>query len=109
MIFNKSFVAIVERLKTRGNIVIPAFVFAFFMAFLGNAIHLEAILGAFAAGLVLDETDTRNELDELIKPIADLLVPIFFVRSQIGVATNDRRLNIWFGYDQLMLCRRLVV
>jgi Kef-type K+ transport system membrane component KefB len=78
-VFNKSFVAIVDQLKTRGNIVIPAFIFAFFMAFLGNAIHLEAILGAFAAGLVLDETDARNELDELIKPIADLLVPIFFV------------------------------
>ncbi|MBW4540601.1 MAG: cation:proton antiporter [Myxacorys chilensis ATA2-1-KO14] len=78
-IFNKTFVAIVDRLKTRGNIVIPAFIFAFFMAFLGNAIHLEAILGAFAAGLVLDETDVRNELDELVKPIADLLVPIFFV------------------------------
>jgi len=78
-IFNKTFVAIVDKLKTRGNIVIPAFIFAYFMAFLGNAIHLEAILGAFAAGLVLDETDARNELDDLIKPVADLLVPIFFV------------------------------
>ncbi|MCY7332409.1 MAG: cation:proton antiporter [Pseudanabaena sp. CAN_BIN31] len=78
-IFNKTFVALVEKLKTRGNIVIPAFIFAYLMAFIGNAIHLEAILGAFAAGLVLDETDARNELDELIKPIADLLVPIFFV------------------------------
>jgi len=88
-IFNKTFVAVVEKLKTRGNIVIPAFIFAFFMAFLGNAIHLEAILGAFAAGLVLDETDPRNELDELVKPIADLLVPIFFVtvgaRADLGV------------------------
>lgn len=78
-IFNKTFESIVEQLKTRGNIVIPAFIFAFFMAFLGNAIHLEAILGAFAAGLVLDESDTRNELDELVKPVADVLVPIFFV------------------------------
>ncbi|MCL1469229.1 cation:proton antiporter [Argonema antarcticum] len=88
-IFNKTFVAIVENFKTRGNIVIPAFTFAFFMAFLGNAIHLEAILGAFAAGLVLDETDARNELDELVKPIADLFVPIFFVavgaRADLGV------------------------
>ncbi len=88
-IFNKTFTAIVDKLKTRGNIVIPAFIFAFFMAFLGNAIHLEAILGAFAAGLVLDETDARNELDELVKPIADLLVPIFFVtvgaRADLGV------------------------
>lgn len=78
-IFNKTFVAIVSKLKTRGSIVIPAFIFAYGMAFIGNAIHLEAILGAFAAGLVLDETDARHELDELIKPVADLLVPIFFV------------------------------
>lgn len=87
--FNKAFTSIVEKLKTRGNIIIPAFIFAFFMAFLGNAIHLEAILGAFAAGLVLDESDARSELDELIKPIADLLVPIFFVtvgaRADLGV------------------------
>jgi Kef-type K+ transport system membrane component KefB len=87
--FNKVFVITVEKLETRGNIIIPAFIFAFFMAFLGNAIHLEAILGAFAAGLVLDETDARNELDELIKPIADLFVPIFFVtvgaRADLGV------------------------
>lgn len=77
--FNQSFVAIADKLQTRGNLVIPAFIFAFFMAFLGNVIHLEAILGAFAAGLVLDETDKRKELDEQVKPIADILVPIFFV------------------------------
>jgi Kef-type K+ transport system membrane component KefB len=88
-IFNSTFVAIVDNLKTRGNILIPAFIFALLMAFIGNAIHLEAILGAFAAGLVLDETDARNELDELVKPVADLLVPIFFVtvgaRVDLGV------------------------
>ncbi|MBW4677215.1 MAG: cation:proton antiporter [Desmonostoc geniculatum HA4340-LM1] len=77
--FNQSFVAIANKLQTRGNLIIPAFIFAFFMAFLGNAIHLEAILGAFAAGLVLDETDKRKELDEQVKPIADILVPVFFV------------------------------
>jgi Kef-type K+ transport system membrane component KefB len=77
--FNDSFVAIAGKLKTRGNLVIPALIFAFIMAFLGNAIHLEAILGAFAAGLVLDETETRKELDEQILPIADVFVPIFFV------------------------------
>ncbi|MEA5622487.1 cation:proton antiporter [Nostoc sp. UHCC 0251] len=77
--FNQSFVAIADKLQTRGNLIIPAFIFAFFMAFLGSAIHLEAILGAFAAGLVLDETDKRKELDEQVKPIADILVPVFFV------------------------------
>lgn len=77
--FNSTFVALAEMLQTRGNLVIPALVFAFFMALIANVIHLEAILGAFAAGLVLDETDTRKELDRQVLPIADFLVPIFFV------------------------------
>jgi Kef-type K+ transport system membrane component KefB len=89
--FNKSFVALVNKLETRGNIVIPAFIFAYTMAFIGNAIRLEAILGAFAAGLVLDETDARKELDELIKPVADLLVPVFFVT--VGARANLSVLN----------------
>lgn len=77
--FNHSFVSIADKLQTRGNLVIPALVFALSMSFLAHAIHLEAILGAFAAGLVLDETDKRKELDQQIMPIADILVPIFFV------------------------------
>ena len=87
--FNKSFSAVTKLLKTRGHLIVPALIFAFFMAFIGSAIHLEAILGSFAAGLVLDETDERNELDEQVKPIADILVPIFFVtvgaKADIGV------------------------
>ncbi len=100
-LFDRGFVTIVESLKTRGSVVIPAFILAFFMAFLSNAIHLEAILGAFAAGLVLDKTDVRNELDELVKPVADLLVPIFFVtvgaRADLGVlnpAIPDNRAGL---------------
>jgi Kef-type K+ transport system membrane component KefB len=77
--FNNAFVAVADKLQTRGKLIIPALVFAFLMAFLANAIHLEAILGAFAAGLVLDETDKRKELDQQVLPIADILVPIFFV------------------------------
>lgn len=77
--FNQSFVAIADKLQTRGALLVPAFTFALLMAFLANVIHLEAILGAFAAGLVLDETDKRKELDQQVMPIADILVPIFFV------------------------------
>lgn len=89
--FNKSFVAIAEKLQTRGKLVIPALIFAFLMAFLANAIHLEAILGAFAAGLVLDETDKRKDLDQQIIPIADILVPIFFV--SVGARVDLSVLN----------------
>lgn len=90
-VFNKFFVAVVSSLKTRGSLVIPAFVFAFLMAYFAQAIQLEAILGSFAAGLVLDETDERTELQEQVVPIADLLVPIFFV--SVGAKTDLSVLN----------------
>jgi Kef-type K+ transport system membrane component KefB len=77
--FNTSFNALAGILETRGNVLIPALLFAFSMAVIANLIHLEAILGAFAAGLVLDETDSRKELDRQVLPIADFFVPIFFV------------------------------
>ncbi|MEM9542218.1 MAG: cation:proton antiporter [Cyanobacteria bacterium P01_E01_bin.42] len=87
--FNQSFVAIADKLQTRGALLIPAFTFALIMAVVANLIHLEAILGAFAAGLVLDETDKRKELDQQVAPIADILVPIFFVtvgaKADLGV------------------------
>jgi len=89
--FNKAFLAIAEKLQTRGKLIIPALVFAFLMAFLANAIHLEAILGAFAAGLVLDETDKRKELDQQVLPIADILVPVFFV--SVGAKADLSVLN----------------
>lgn len=90
-VFNQAFVAIADKLQTRGKLIIPALVFAFLMAFLANAIHLEAILGAFAAGLVLDETDKRKELDQQVIPVADILVPIFFVT--VGAKADLRVLN----------------
>lgn len=90
-VFNKSFVAIVDRLKTRGELIIPAFIFAFVMAYIAAAIQLEAILGAFAAGLVLEETDKRKELQKQVIPIADMLVPIFFV--VVGAKTDLGVLN----------------
>lgn len=90
-VFNKSFVAITRQLQTRGQLVIPAFVFALIMAYFAAAIHLEAILGAFAAGLILDETDERKELQKQVIPIADMLVPIFFVT--VGAKTDLGVLN----------------
>ncbi|NLQ04828.1 cation:proton antiporter [Cylindrospermopsis raciborskii MVCC19] len=90
-IFNKSFVAIADMLKTRGGVVIPAFIFAFIMSYLADIINLEAILGAFAAGLVLEETEKRKELQKQVIPIADMLVPIFFVA--VGAKTDLGVLN----------------
>ena len=85
------FVALVEELRTRGQLLISSLIFAFILAYIAAAIHLEAILGAFAAGLILAETSKRKELEEQISPIADMLVPIFFVT--VGAQTDLSVLN----------------
>jgi Kef-type K+ transport system membrane component KefB len=85
------FVALVDRLQTRGQLLISSLIFAFVLAYIGAAIELEAILGAFAAGLVLAETEKQKELEEQIVPIADMLVPIFFV--VVGAKTDVSVLN----------------
>lgn len=58
---------------------------AFLAAFLANAIGLAAIVGAFAAGLILSEkhfephTDSQVTAREMIAPLEALFAPIFFV------------------------------
>ena len=85
------FVALVNGMKTRGQVLLTALIFAFLMSYVAAAIQLEAILGAFAAGLVLAETDKRRELEEQVIPLADFLVPIFFVT--VGAKTDLSVLN----------------
>ncbi len=90
--FNDTFISLAKQFKTRGRIVIPGFILAFTLAYIASAIGLEAILGAFAAGLVLDETEVDGQtLEELTKPIADVVVPVFFVT--VGTKTDLSVLN----------------
>ncbi len=83
------FVGLVNEMKTRGELLLSAIVVAFVLSFIASVIQLEAILGAFAAGLVLAETEKRHDLEKQIVPLADFFVPIFFVcvgaKTDLGV------------------------
>lgn len=85
------FVGLVNEMKTRGEVLLTGLVFAFSLSYIATAIHLEGILGAFAAGLILAETDKRKELEEQVIPLADFFVPIFFVC--VGAKTDLSVLN----------------
>ncbi len=85
------FVSLVDQMRTRGQLIIASLVFAFVLSYIAAAIQLETILGAFAAGLILAETPKRKELEEQITPIADMLVPVFFVT--VGARTDISVLN----------------
>ena len=84
-------VGLMNEMKTRGEVLLTSLVFALILAYIADVIQLEAILGAFAAGLILAETDKRKELEEQIVPVADVLVPIFFVC--VGAKTDVSVLN----------------
>lgn len=78
------------KLRTAGIMLISALLFAFLLSYLANAAGLAAIVGAFAAGLILEEVHFhgfREEItiEKLLKPLATFLVPIFFVLMGIQV------------------------
>ena len=69
-----------------------AFAACFLCAWLAHAVGLAPIVGAFTAGLVLDDVhfkrfhDARTySLEQLVRPVAELFVPIFFVLMGIHV------------------------
>jgi Kef-type K+ transport system membrane component KefB len=75
-----------SRLRIRDMLLTVALVFLFALSFLADFFGLAPIVGAFAAGLVLDDlhykefTDRgEHRLEHAIRPIAIFLVPIFFV------------------------------
>jgi Kef-type K+ transport system membrane component KefB len=75
-----------SKLRARGVLLAAGLAFCFLLSWLANAIELAPIVGAFAAGLILERVHYRDftdrgehPLEELIEPISSFLVPVFFV------------------------------
>lgn len=84
-----------SRLRTPGVLLALCLAFCFVLSWAANLVGLAPIVGAFAAGLVLEPvhfTDFvdrgEKQLEELIHPITSFLVPIFFV--VMGMRTDLR-------------------
>src|SRR5215510_9346026 len=80
------------RLETRGVLLTLAISFCLLLAWAAAKVGLAPIVGAFAAGLILDEvhykpTGGRKErnLHDLLQPVSTVLVPIFFVLMGLKV------------------------
>ena len=74
------------RLRSPAVLLTLGLAFCFVLAYLSQVIGLAPIVGAFAAGLILEPVHyrdfvTRGEhpLEESVAPIASFLVPVFFV------------------------------
>jgi monovalent cation:proton antiporter-2 (CPA2) family protein len=81
----------VARMQERGTLIVYSMILAFGLAALSSLIGLATIVGAFAAGLVLATTERREHIEQRIKPVADLLVPVFFVT--VGMKVDPAMLD----------------
>jgi Na+:H+ antiporter len=96
---------IASRLQARGVLLALALSWCFLLSWLASVIELAPIVGAFAAGLVLERVHYRgfvdkgeHELEELVAPIAAFLVPVFFVvmgmRTDLASFADGRVLGL---------------
>ncbi|MEK6767607.1 MAG: cation:proton antiporter [Gemmatimonadota bacterium] len=87
--------SVASLLRARGVLLATGLAFCFLLSWLASAIGLAPIVGAFAAGLILEQVHYKDftdrgehGLEELIHPISSFLVPVFFVL--MGMRTDLR-------------------
>lgn len=98
----------VSKMHVEGMKIVTAFLFMFIMSYLAIEAGLAAIVGAFAAGLVLDDVIFVNKkehpIDVLVKPLYCIFVPIFFVLMGIQVD-----LSVFFDMQVIMIALGITV
>jgi Kef-type K+ transport system membrane component KefB len=84
-----------SRLHSRGVLLALGLAWCFLLSWLSSLIGLAPIVGAFAAGLILEDLHYaefvgrgEHTLEELIRPISAFLAPVFFVL--MGIRTDLR-------------------
>ena len=100
---------LLAKLRSDGIMVISALLFCFLLSWLADEAGLAAIVGAFAAGLILEEVHFRDfreriSMHELIRPITTFFVPLFFVLMGIRV-----RLEMFASLQVLGLAAALTI
>ncbi len=84
------------RVRVTGILLTTSLVFCFALAYLGTLAGLSPIVGAFAAGLILDTRQFRDfeesrdrSIESLLNPLSTFLVPIFFVLTGFRVELHS--------------------
>lgn len=85
-LFTSRLFLFVHNLKARGSLLLGALAYTFVFAYLGHLAGLAPIIGAFAAGLLLAKTHQKTLIEERLKPVADVFIPIFFI--MVGSAVD---------------------
>ncbi len=102
---------VAARVRGEGVLLGVALAFCFLVSALAGLAGLASIVGAFAAGLVLEPVHyavlrerEEHSLEDLIRPVATFLVPVFFV--QMGARVD---LGVFATWDSLVLAAALTL
>ena len=92
-----SLFGVASKLRSPGALLATGLAACFFLSWLSALFGLAPIVGAFAAGLILEEVHYRDFVDRgeyalthLVHPIVGFLAPVFFV--QMGMLTDVSKL-----------------
>jgi Kef-type K+ transport system membrane component KefB len=76
----------VEAIKAPGTLAALALAFALVLSSIAATSGSAMILGAFAAGMILNTTDARADIERAVTSIGHFLVPVFF--ASVGAAVD---------------------
>jgi Kef-type K+ transport system membrane component KefB len=107
--FGSIFVTAVKKINNPAALMLLAIIFLNSCALLATAVGLEAILGAFAAGLVLGETEFQEKLQGLFEPFIFVYTTIFFVTIGAKVDLSVLNPTVATNHKGLILAACLIV
>ena len=81
-----------SRFKSEEKLLPFALIFAFALAYMGSLVGLATIVGAYAAGLILEhhhvetlQVEENRSLEELVQPVVAIFAPLFFVLTGASI------------------------
>ncbi|MEH7534053.1 cation:proton antiporter [Bacillus toyonensis] len=84
-------------LRVSESIVSAALIICFSFAYFGELLGIAGIIGAFAAGIAISQTNYKHEVEKKVEPIAyAMFVPVFFVSIGMNITFGGIGNQIWF-------------
>ncbi|MCK5039468.1 MAG: cation:proton antiporter [Candidatus Aenigmarchaeota archaeon] len=89
-VFEKRILSFVNKIRVERTFIVTAFVFALLMSYISLSIGLATIIGAFAAGLILERKEHMKLIHHRVHVLTQLFSPVFFVMA--GAVVDVRSL-----------------
>ncbi|MCS7197748.1 MAG: cation:proton antiporter [Candidatus Bipolaricaulota bacterium] len=84
---------VLDTLEIRGMTIVAALIFCLALALAAQSLGLAIIVGAFAAGLMLEYVHHEGQITKQVETLVDLFVPFYFVKA--GALLDPTLLADW--------------